>query len=194
MSQDIISIGIPFGLEIEKLYQDLIFSHLQRKPRDSTKRSQLEDLQETKEKLKKELEEARTALSGCCGNIDTLTEEYDRLKKEAEALKNLDNINSRKKADLENELTLLLNIKCNSHDEDLVKKTKLEYKYVRNISQVRFTYDNSDEDVLSGYVFNKSTKNISNFSLNLTKMNQDDVYEHLMLLMKKTSHPLYSGE
>ncbi|XP_054269075.1 uncharacterized protein LOC128990627 [Macrosteles quadrilineatus] len=188
---EIVHDSLEVALRIESLYHDSILSLLTAKPKESINNSKLKELQNTRKKLKQELNEVKVALSGHCENIDTLREEHERLRKKVENFNHHKEVVFRKKSDLKNQLTLLAKAKLNSHDEEMVERTKLQYKCLRNIIQVRFSYEKSDDVILAGHVFNTITKKICNFSLNLSQLDSHQVEERLMKMMKDMSHPDY---
>uniref|UniRef100_A0A1B6HU69 Kinetochore protein SPC25 n=1 Tax=Homalodisca liturata TaxID=320908 RepID=A0A1B6HU69_9HEMI len=148
---------------------------------------------ESDEKLKEELEEVNVVYAATCEKVERLQAEYDRLKKDADEKTTHDKIVQRKKIDLENEYAVLSRSKISSHDEQLKETTKMRYKALRNITQVRFTFEESDNNRLEGLAFNLVNNKTKYFTIsNLSKLKPDQISEHIMVAMEAVSGTNYS--
>uniref|UniRef100_A0A1B6GT62 Kinetochore protein SPC25 n=1 Tax=Cuerna arida TaxID=1464854 RepID=A0A1B6GT62_9HEMI len=148
---------------------------------------------ESDEKLKGELEEVNVVYAATCEKVERLQAEYDRLKKDADEKTTHDKIVLRKKIDLENEYAVLSRSKISSHDEQLKETTKMRYKALRNITQVRFTFEESDNNRLEGLAFNLVNNKTKCFAINnLSKLKPDQISEHIMVAMEAVSGTNYA--
>ncbi|KAG8331219.1 hypothetical protein J6590_045410 [Homalodisca vitripennis] len=148
---------------------------------------------ESDEKLKEELEEVNVVYAATCEKVERLQAEYDRLKKDADEKTTHDKIVQRKKIDLENEYAVLSRSKISSHDEQLKETTKMRYKALRNITQVRFTFEESDNNRLEGLAFNLVNNKTKYFTIsNLSKLKPDQISEHIMVAMEAVSGTNYA--
>ncbi|XP_046674712.1 uncharacterized protein LOC124363508 [Homalodisca vitripennis] len=151
------------------------------------------DVVESDEKLKEELEEVNVVYAATCEKVERLQAEYDRLKKDADEKTTHDKIVQRKKIDLENEYAVLSRSKISSHDEQLKETTKMRYKALRNITQVRFTFEESDNNRLEGLAFNLVNNKTKYFTIsNLSKLKPDQISEHIMVAMEAVSGTNYA--
>uniref|UniRef100_A0A1B6KXS0 Kinetochore protein SPC25 n=1 Tax=Graphocephala atropunctata TaxID=36148 RepID=A0A1B6KXS0_9HEMI len=148
---------------------------------------------ESEQKLKEELAEVNVVYSGKCENLERLQFEFNRLKKEADEKTTQEKTIIKKKAELENQYSTLSRSKISSQDEQLKEITKLRYKALRNMTQVRFSFETSDSNRLEGLVFNMANNKTKCFTINnLSKLKPDQISDHIMAAMEAVSGTNYT--